>query len=99
MGKAGLSYVYFTFHLPRIAARRFTMSFPYTPNLQDSKIESLRTQQEYLNLLRVRQLHWMSSADDPQIRHVHQEIAELIETITDRYSRLINALGQPGDKE
>lgn len=75
------------------------MSYPYTPDLQDAKVESLRMQQEYLNLLRLRQLHWMSSTNDPQIKHVHQEIAELIETITDRYSHLIRALGQPGDTE
>jgi hypothetical protein len=75
------------------------MSFPYTPDVQDEKIESLQTQREYLNLVRLRHLQWMSSADDPQIQPVHQEIAELIETITDHYSHLINALGQPGDTE
>ena len=75
------------------------MSFPYTPDLQAAKVESLRTQQEYLNLLRLRQLHWMNSAKDPEIKHVHQEIAELIETITDHYSRLISALGQGSDTE
>ena len=73
------------------------MSYPYTPDLQDAKVESLQTQQEYLNLLRLRQLHWMNSAKDPEIQHVHQEIAELLETITDHYSRLIHALGQGTD--
>jgi hypothetical protein len=75
------------------------MSYPYTPDLQEAKVESLRTQQEYLNLLRLRQLHWMNSTKDPEIKHVHQEIAELIETITGHYSRLINALGQQSDTE
>ncbi len=73
------------------------MSFPYTPNLQDAKIESLQTQREYLNLLRVRQLHWMNSADDPEIQHVHREIAELIEKMTDQYSHLLDALQRQRD--
>ena len=75
------------------------MSYPYTPDLQDAKVESLQTQQEYLNLLRLRQLHWMNSTDDSEIQHEHHEIAELLETITDRYSHLISALGQGSDTE
>jgi hypothetical protein len=75
------------------------MSYPYTPDLQDAKVESLQTQQEYLNLLRLRQLQWMNSADDSEIQHEHHEIAELLETVTDRYSHLINALGQASDTE
>ena len=68
------------------------MSFPYTPNLQDEKLESLQTQYEYLKLLRLRHLQWMSSADDPAAEVVHQEIAQLIEQVTDRYNRLLDAL-------
>jgi hypothetical protein len=68
------------------------MSFPYTPNLQDEKLESLQTQYEYLKLLRLRQLQWMNSADDPPVESIHHEIAELIEQITDRYQRLLDTL-------
>jgi hypothetical protein len=68
------------------------MSFPYTPNLQDEKLESLQTQYEYLRLLRLRHLQWMNSADDPVSEGVHQELAQLIEQITDRYNRLLDAL-------
>ena len=68
------------------------MSFPYTPNLQDEKIESLHTQHDYLNILRLRHLQWMNSADDPQTGVVHQEIAELIEQVTARYNQLLDAL-------
>ena len=75
------------------------MSFPYTPNLHDAKIESLHTQQDYLNLLRLRHLHWMSEADDAETEQRHQEIAALIERITDRYNQLFGALGPAGDKE
>ena len=71
------------------------MSFPYTPNLHDAKIESLHTQQDYLNLLRLRHLQWMSSAEDPETEQLHQEIAELIEKITDRYQQLFDALRPP----
>jgi hypothetical protein len=95
--KAGLSYVYFAFHLPHISQRRHTMSFPYTPNLKDEKIESLETQYEYLNILRRRHQQWMTSTDDPETQRVHREIAERIENITDQYSRLLEALHQQKD--
>jgi len=65
------------------------MSFPYTPNLQDAKIESLRTQHDYLNLLRLRHQQWMGSTIDGDIQRVHLEIAELIEQINDRYAHLL----------
>jgi hypothetical protein len=61
------------------------MSFPYTPNLHDEKLESLDTQHEFLKLLRLRHLQWMNTAQDSQVEGAHLEIAELIEQITDRY--------------
>jgi len=67
------------------------MSFPYTPNLQDEKIESLQTQHEYLNILRLRHQQWMSSTVDGDAQRLHQEIAELIEQITTRYNHLLDA--------
>jgi hypothetical protein len=73
-------------------SRRYVMSFPYTPNLQDEKLESLQTQYEYLKLLRLRHLQWMTSADDPGTESTHREIAGLIEQVTDRYNRLLDAL-------
>lgn len=73
------------------------MSFPYTPNLQDEKLESLQTQYEYLKILRLRHLQWMNSAEDPKTEGVHQEIAGLIEQIADRYHTLLEALYQQKD--
>ena len=67
------------------------MSFPYTPNLQDEKTESLRTQYEYLKLLRLRHLQWMHTSDDAQADRAHQKVADLIEGILDQYSRLLKA--------
>jgi ribosomal protein L30/L7E len=67
------------------------MSFPYTPDLQDEKIESLQTQREYLNLLRLRHLQWMTVADNPRAQDMHREIAGLLEKITDHYKRLLAA--------
>jgi len=68
------------------------MSFPYTPNLNDEKMESLQTQHEFLNILRLRHLHWMNDAADPETGHIHHEIADLIEQMTDRYNSLIAGL-------
>lgn len=73
------------------------MSFPYTPKLEDEKIESLQTQYEYLKLLRLRHLQWMSSAEDAKTESVHLEMAELIEQITDRYHGLLDALYEQRD--
>ena len=68
------------------------MSFPYTPNLKDEKIESLQTQKEYLRLLRLRHLQWMNSADAPGTENVHRELAGLIDQITDHYNHLLDAM-------
>ncbi len=68
------------------------MSFPYSYNLKDEKLDSLRTQYEFLNLLRLRHLQWMNTADDSQIEGLHLEIAELIEQITDAYQELFGTL-------
>ena len=67
------------------------MSFPISLRLQDPKTESLKTQHEYLRLLRLRHLQWMTSTDDPDAGEIHQQIAGLIEQITDRYSHLFDA--------
>ena len=75
------------------------MSFIYTPKLQDEEIESLQTQHEFLNLVRLRHLQWMSSADDPEIQRQHLEIAELIEQLTDHYNHLLDALQGRRDRE
>ena len=75
------------------------MSFPYTPNLKDDKIESLQTQYVYLKLLRLRHLQWMSSGDDLESETVHREIAALIEQTTDHYHHLLESLEQQSDRE
>ena len=68
------------------------MSFPYSPRLQDAKLESLQTQHEFLNLLRLRHLQWMNTADEPEVKQAHLEIAELIEQITGQYDQLLEDL-------
>ena len=65
------------------------MSFPFRPNPQDEKIESLQTQYDYLKLVRLRHLQWLSSAEQSEVEAVHQQIAELLELTTDRYNRLL----------
>ena len=70
------------------------MSFPYTPRLSEEKIESLQTQHEYLNILRLRHLQWMNTADDSESERIHREITEHIEQITDRYKHLLDQLEQ-----
>ena len=69
-----------------------TMSTLQSPSLQDRKIESLQTQQEFLNLLRRRHLHWMSDTQDPKIERLHLEIAESIRLMTELYIELLDTL-------
>ena len=73
------------------------MSFPHTPNLHEEKTESLQTQREYLNILRLRHLQWLSSTLDGDVQAVHLEIAELIEKITARYQHLLDGLPEEKD--
>jgi len=70
------------------------MSFPFTPRLSEEKIESLQTQHEYLNILRLRHLQWMNMADNSESERIHREITEHIEQITDRYKHLLDVLQQ-----
>ncbi len=71
------------------------MSFPYSPRLQDVKKESLQTQLDYLNLLRLRHLTWMTSATDPRIEDLHSRIAAQLEALTDEYNGLLDTLQSP----
>ena len=77
--------------LPRIFPGNITMNAVYSPQLQDRKRESLQTQHEFLNLLRLRHLHWMKSTVDPEIEQLHLDIAELIQKTTDQYNHLLHA--------
>ena len=77
--------------LPRIFPGKITTNAVYSPRLQDPKKESLQTQHEYLNLLRLRHLHWMNTTVDPEIQQLHLDIAELIQKATDQYNQLLHA--------
>ena len=68
------------------------MSFPYTPRPQDAKIESLRTQYDYLKLLRLRHLQWMSNAENSEAEGAHLQIVGCLEKIMDGYTQLLESL-------
>ena len=74
------------------------MSFPFTPNPQTEKLESLQTQHEYLKLLRLRHLQWLTSADQSETEAVHQKIAELLELTGDYYNRLLRESQRQGGR-
>jgi hypothetical protein len=84
-----MSILHFIFILIPLA---LTMSTLQSTQLQDRKIESLQTQQDFLNLLRRRHLHWMNAADDREIEHLHLEIAESIRLMTELYIQLLDTL-------
>jgi hypothetical protein len=75
------------------------MSFPYYPNVKNEKLESLQTQHEFLNRLRARHLQWMNSATDSETEGMHQEIAGLLEQVSDRYNHLLADLLDQTDAE
>ncbi len=68
------------------------MSFFYSPRLEDAKLESLQTQLDYLNLLRLRHQQWMGSTDDPDVKEFHLKIAKELEEVTASYGSLLNTL-------
>jgi len=67
--------------------------------LREMKIENLRAEQEYLNVLRNRHLQWMNNADDPEIGRMHGDIVAVIKEMEDRFGILMEALHQQRDKE
>lgn len=84
-----MSILHFIFMLIPLG---ITMSTLQSAQLQDRKIESLQTQQDFLNLLRRRHLHWMNDTQDAEIEHLHLEIAESIRIMTELYIQLLDTL-------
>jgi hypothetical protein len=68
------------------------MNAVYSPQLRNRKKESLQTQFEFLDLLRRRHLYWMDNADDPDVKLLHLDIADLIQKTTAQYSQLLGIL-------
>ncbi len=56
--------------------------------------QSMLAQQVYLDIVRSRHLMWASTNEDPEIRRVHIEIAELIQQTRDQYHDLLQAYSQ-----
>jgi len=67
--------------------------------LREMKIENLRAEQEYLNVLRNRHLQWMNNADDPEIGRMHGDIVAVIKEMEDRFGILMEALHRQRNKE
>lgn len=51
--------------------------------------QSILAQQVYLDIVRSRHLQWACSTEDPEIKRVHVEIAELIQQTRDQYYELL----------
>jgi hypothetical protein len=69
-----------------------TMNAHQSSIMRPGKIESLKTEHDYLHLLRARHLQWRSDANDPEIRRMHGEIVDSIQPIIDQSEILINTL-------
>ena len=67
--------------------------------LREMKIENLRAEQEYLNVLRNRHLQWMNNADDLEIGRMHGDIVAVIKEMEDRFGILMEAIQKQRDKE
>jgi hypothetical protein len=52
--------------------------------------ESMLAQRGYLEIMRSRHHQWSYSADDPEIRRLHLEIADSIQETMDRYYYILN---------
>jgi hypothetical protein len=53
--------------------------------------QSILAQQVYLDIVKSRHLQWAGSTDNPEIKRVHIEIAELIQQTRDQYYELIRS--------
>ena len=59
-------------------------------NTSETIEQSMLAQQVYLDIVRSRHLMWASSTDDPEIKRVHKEIAELIQQTREQYYDLLH---------
>ena len=57
---------------------------------QEIIAESMQAQRSYLDIVRSRHHQWAYSAEDPEIRRMHLEIATLIQETMNQYYELIN---------
>jgi hypothetical protein len=64
----------------------------HSATVQALYLEHLILQREHLLLVRDRHLHWMDETDDPEIREIHQSLADLLEQVTSQYENLVAAL-------
>jgi hypothetical protein len=61
--------------------------------------QSMLAQQVYLDIVRGRHLRWAAAADDPEIRRMHTEIADLLQQTRDEYYWLLAASHLTGPTE
>jgi hypothetical protein len=52
--------------------------------------QSMLAQRVYLDLVRSRHLLWAHKTDDPEVKRVHIEIADLIQQTRDQYYDLLH---------
>ena len=52
--------------------------------------ESMLAQRGYLEIMRSRHHQWAYSAEDPEVRRLHLEIADSIQETMDRYYYILN---------
>ena len=62
---------------------------------QETMEQSMLAQQVYLDIVRGRHLRWAAETDDPELKHVHLQIAGQLEQIRDEYYELLSACQAP----
>ncbi len=66
---------------------------------QEAIEQSMLAQQAYLDIVRGRHLRWAAAAENPEIRRLHTEIAELLQQTRDDYYFLLTASHLPARTE
>jgi hypothetical protein len=59
------------------------------PELVTTKLESIQTQQVSLHAMGDRHLLWRTNTDDPELKCIHLEIADLIHKTARQYDLLL----------
>jgi hypothetical protein len=62
---------------------------------QEAIEQSMLAEQVYLDIVRGRHLKWAAAADDPEIKRLHTEIADLLQQTRDEYYSLFTASHAP----
>lgn len=71
------------------------MSTQLSQRLRTQQIEALKIQKQYMTVVLDRHRAWNKDSDDIEIKHIRNEILDLVEKTIAQYDHLLEALRRP----